>query len=197
MRKVADYIDGCFVEIYEKAIRNDQKTEKEGVAVFDSVPYVRIKPTNSKDVFDQPLNDEKKRRYADLFAKFESGEKVTVSGWPIEEWAQLDATQVATLKSAGILTVQALAELPENSLHRLPNGYISLKNRASDALSQRNSGEQVRVEFEQFRESYDARLSAMTEEITQLTQELAAVKASVSEPPKRKPGRPKKEPAEA
>lgn len=187
MKKVADYIDGSFVEIYEKAVKNEAESEKVGHPVFDSVPYVRIKPTNSKDVFDQPLNDEKKRRFADLYAKFQSGEEVKVSGWPISEWAQLDATQVETLKSAGILTVQALAEMPESGLHRLPSGYITLKTRAQDALSERNSGQQVRAEFEQFRASYDAKLAELSERFDLLTSELAEIKAA-----KPKRGRPKK-----
>lgn len=177
MKKVADYIDGCFVEIYERAVKDEEASEKAGHPVFVSIPYVKIKPTNSKDIFDQPLNDEKKRRYADLFAKFESGEEVTMSGWLIQEWAQLDATQVETLKSSGIFTVEALAEMPESGMHRLPSGYITLKERAQEALSDRNSGEQVRIEVAQMRESVDDRFAAIRVELDAMTEELGEGKA--------------------
>ncbi len=172
-RKVADYIDGCFVEIYDRAIKDEEASEKEGHPVFKPTPYVKIKATNSRDVFDQPLNSEKKRRYSELFAKFESGEEVVMSGWPIAEWGYLDATQVETLKSAGILTVEALAEMPESGMHRLPSGYITLKQRAGEALSQRNSSEQVRMEFETFAAEHEAKMATMNETIAGLAEDVA------------------------
>lgn len=190
--KVADYIDGCFVEIYDKAVKNEAETDSQGVPVFDNVPYVRIKPTNSKDVYDQPLNGDKKLKYAALYSRYEAGDEATPSGWPVEEFAQLDATQVATLKSAGILTVQALADITEHGFSRLPSGYIALKQKAQDALSQRNSAEQIRAEFDQLSKAYEERFSAMQEQILELTEEIVRVEGKIP----KKPGRPPKVPKE-
>lgn len=205
MRKqVVDYIDGCTVTIYEKSVKNEAESERQGVPVYDAMPYVRIKPTNSKDTFDQPLNGEKKQRYADLYAKYESGEAVAVSGWPVEEWPVLDVTQVTTLKSVGILTVQMLAEMPESGMHRLPAGYITLKEKAQKALSERHSGERLREELEAASMTLQEQIKEVVGQQQILTDELAATKSELKsvkaalDKLKPKRGRPAKEkPAEA
>lgn len=193
MRKVADYIDGCFVEIYEKPVKNEARSEAEGVPVFEPVPYVKIKPTNSKDVFDQPLSDDRKRRYSALFAKFEAGESNSMpSGWLISEWAAIDATQVETLKSAGIYTVEMLAELPENGMHRLPGGYITLKQKAQKALSEKNSSAQVRMDLETMRGMLESKLAEQAALVALLQTSLDEVLTRLSAvEQKPKSGRPK------
>jgi len=163
MRKVVDYIDGCFVEIYDRPVKNEKETETQGVAIFDSVPYVRIKPTNSRDTYDQPLTAEKKRRYQKLYESFEKGEVVALSGTPVEEFSQLDASQVHTLKSAGILTVQSLAEMSESGIHRLPAGYISLKEKAQKWLSKEHQYDRANEEIEKLRDQMNGQLVMIQE----------------------------------
>ena len=180
MLKVADYIDGCFVEIYERSVKNEKESDASGVATFDNKPYVRIKPTNSRDTYDQPINSEKKLRYSALWASFQSGEEVAMSGTPVEEWSQLDAAQVQTLKSAGILTVQALAEMSESGIHRLPAGYITLKQKAADWLGKENQFERAQEEIEKLRDE----LNGLRSIVNELVSEVDGLK--------KKPGRPRK-----
>ncbi len=177
VRKVADYIDGCMVEIYERPVKNEEKTEKEGIAIFDNVPYVRIKAANSRDVFDQPLNKDRRQRYPKLVDAFEKGENVALSGTPVEEWSFLDVAQVESLKSAGIMTVQGLAEMSESGLHRLPAGYITLKQKAQEWLS---SGDKDREE-----------IKSLQTQVADLLEAVEELKTNQ----KKAPGRPRKEAA--
>ena len=56
----------------------------------------------------------------------------------------LDITEVETLKSLNILTVQALAELNETGMHRLPQGFMGLKTKAAKWLNQGKEVEELR-----------------------------------------------------
>lgn len=157
MRSVKNFIDGIWIEIYDKAVKDDEASEKEGTPIYKNVPHMKKKAPNSRDWTDQPLtdsrrtppdhlSDEESRKYKELVKAFENDEEVPLDGTPLEQWPGIEASQIATLKSTGVVTVQALANLSEEGLHRLPTGYMSLKNKAKRWLEKTQGSDALKAE---------------------------------------------------
>lgn len=173
MRSAKGFVDGILVEIYDRAVKDEDASEKAGVPVFASSVYVKKRVPNSRDIYDQPAKSTDQAKYADLFIAFEAGKDVPLEGLPIDQWPALDVSQVETLRAASVFTVQSLADLHETGLHRLPVGYRNLKVKAQKWLA-------AGVENEQLRQQ-NAELLVRVE----------ALEANQ----KKKPGRPRKEKA--
>ena len=146
MKRAANFIDGIFVEIYEKAVKDEEASDKSDVPIYKTVTYIKKKIPNSRDVYDQPFKSTDAAKYPELLKHFESGETMTLDGTPIEQWPALDVSQVETLRAAGVPTVQALAALPESGMHRLPAGYIKLKQKAEKWLNQGKENDDLRAQ---------------------------------------------------
>lgn len=144
MKRVANFVDGVLVEIYEKAVKDEQASEKSDVPIYKTIPYIKKKIPNSRDVYDQPMKASDRTKYPELLRQFEAGEEAPLEGTPIDQWPALDVSQVETLKAASILTVQSLAALPESGMHRLPAGYTKLKQKAEKWLNQGQEVQELR-----------------------------------------------------
>lgn len=132
MRKAADIVNGVLVEIYDKAIKDDDASEKAGTPVFVNAVYIKKKVRNSRDVVDRKMHAKDREEYRELFGKFESGEKIEVNGWLISQWPRVDAVQVETLKGLNIYTVE---QLKAADVSQLPRGYLALQKQAEKDLS--------------------------------------------------------------
>lgn len=173
MRSVKNHVEGIWVEFYERPVKDEEASEKAGNPVFTTVVYCRKRIPNSRDIHDQPVNERDKSRFAELWAKFQSGEEQKVEGWLIDQWPRVDVSQVETLKAHNIYTVEMLADMPESGMHRMPTGYRDLINLAKRDLSA------------------DSRVDELEKRMAQLEKE----NAELRENQKKKPGRPKKEAA--
>jgi len=180
-REVTQIVDKVLVTIYDRPVKNEQKTEAENVPIYDNRVYIRKKAPNSRDIYDQPISSKDREKYADLLGKFEAGEKVAINGTPIEMFPLLDPAQVRTLQDAGVLTVQSLAELTESGMHRLPRGYMDLKYKAKKWLDQS-------VETDELRQSNEE-LKAQNAD---LLKRIEALEASKVTKVTKKRGRPRK-----
>lgn len=193
MRSVKNFIDGIWIEIYDKAVKDEEASEKAGTPIYKNVPHMKKKAPNSRDWTDQPLTDsrrippehlkdEEARKYRELVSAFDNDEEVPLDGTPLEQWPGIEASQIATLKSVGVVTVQALADLSEAGLHRLPTGYMSLKNKAKSWLEKTQGNEALKAENDKLK----SQLETMQEQIAELQANQ-----------KKKPGRPPKQESEA
>ncbi len=144
MRSVKGFVNGVLIEIYDRAVKDEDASEKQDIPVFNSSVYIKKKVPNSRDLYDQPAKSADYDKYPDLFTAFEAGKDVPLEGLPIEMWPALDVAQVATMKAANIYTVQALANLAETGLHRLPVGYRNLKTKAQKWLANSDENELLR-----------------------------------------------------
>jgi len=170
-RRTVGVVDGVFVEIYERPVKDDVESEKQGCPIFKSSMYIRKKVPNQRDIYDQPVKSTDREKYGELFRRHETGEAVALEGTPIEQWPQLDASQVATLKAGGVHTVQQLANMPETG-GALPNAYRSLKFKAADWL--KGEGSEVRILRDEV-EAREAHIAKQDDIIADLQKRLEAL----------------------
>lgn len=104
---------------YDKAVKTNE-VAKNGLPVFKNVTYIEIRlKDNSTEVFNQPVTDEKIRRFPKEYALYQLSKKQVENGTPLEQFAFLTAAEIATCKSRGVFTVEALAGLDIDKVQSL------------------------------------------------------------------------------
>lgn len=149
MRSVTGIIDNVWIEIYDKAVKDEEASEKSDVPIYRSSVYIKKRVPNSRDIYDQPVKSTDRENYRELFEMFERGEQAPLDGTPIDQWPGIDVASIESLKAANIFTVQALANMPETGMYRLPAGFMNLKSKAKKWLE---SGAEVERLKEQNKE---------------------------------------------
>lgn len=111
--------EGVAARFYDRSVKTS-KIDDNGMPVFENVTYVEIRmKDNNTDVYDQPADKEKIRRFPLEYQRYQLERKQIKDGTPLNQFAFLDAAQIDTLKVRGIFTVEALAELPEEKAAQL------------------------------------------------------------------------------
>lgn len=104
---------------YDKAVKTSS-VARNGLPIFKNVTYVEIRlKDNSTEVFNQPAGQDKIRRFPKEYALYQMAKKQTADGTPLEQFAFLDAAEIATCKSRGVFTVEMLAALPDDKIQDL------------------------------------------------------------------------------
>ena len=103
--------DGVIARFYDRAVKTDTLSS-DGLPKFKLQCFceIRIKDNNS-EVYDQPATEEKIRRFPAEYARYCLAKKQVESGTPLEQFAFLDAAEIASLKLRGIHTVEDLTHL--------------------------------------------------------------------------------------
>lgn len=163
--------DGVFATFYDEAIEDKAASKKQGYPVFNDILYIRIQIPNSVDCVPRPANDKDKARFPKSWEAYRTGKEPAESGFPLEEWAGLSATETAMLRALSIKTVEQLAATPDSGIHRLGPAGHSLKKRAQKFLDSQGENEKL------------------LQRIKELERKLEKVETSTSEEPKRRPKR--------
>lgn len=104
--------EGVFARFYDRAVKTGKLSDN-GLPKFKNVCFceIRIKDNNS-EVYDQPASEDKIRRFPVEYARYQMSKKQAETGTPIEQFAFLSIAEIETLKTRGIFTVEALAQIP-------------------------------------------------------------------------------------
>ena len=140
------YEDGVFATFYDDALPNPTKTKKEGFAVFDEVPMIRIQVPNQLDCVPRPIQDADKERFPKSWEAYKTGREPAETGFPLEQWPQLTAGELKVCQANQIKTVEQLAEVADNNLHRLGQGGVGLKTRAVKFIQSLGETDHLRQE---------------------------------------------------
>lgn len=168
---------------YFKAKQHKAKSVQEGRPIFRQLPYVKILiPGDSRNIVDRPVNDTDKKRWPREWRSFEERQENVEEGTPIQEWPFLNVAQVAEFTAMNIRTVEQLANLSDTGLDRIGTGARALQARAKSFLKPAAENEVAQ------REEKQAMLRRISELEAKLEQALHIA------PPKRKRGRPRKNP---
>ena len=127
--------DSCVPLFYLREVQNKARSDVEGRVCFDQKEYVEIFVPGEKTLRpNRPVTDADKKRWPVAYAKFQRTREETLDGTPVEQWPYLNRAQVAEMKANGIMTVEAIADVPDGLIDRLgPNGR-DLQTRAMQFL---------------------------------------------------------------
>ena len=175
-----------FPRFYTEAVPNNFKSEKQGFPVFENRDFIEIHIAgDSKNIVVREVRESDKTRFPTQWAQYKANQEQVPEGFPLEQWPQLNAAQVATLKAMKIRTVETLAELPDSSLQNIGMGARELQKKARDFLSGQNSVAAVKKELEAEK--------AEKAEMQKMMQKMQAQIAELAKSQKKKPGRKKAE----
>lgn len=104
---------------YDKAVKTEEVAAN-GLPIFKDVTYIEIRlKDNNTEIFNQPANAEKIKRFPREYALYQLSKKQAENGTPLEQFAFLTAAEIATCKSRGVFTVETLAGLDFEKVQNL------------------------------------------------------------------------------
>ena len=194
------------VRFYMRTEPNNFETEKQGVPIFFSEPYVEIMvPGNQHTIIETPVRAEHKRRFPQQWAIFEASQKTAdemqIIGTPLEQWPAISRQQAEELKGKRFYTVQQIANCTEQQAQGMGMLASSLRQKAQAFLAAAQDSALAMhqgAEIERLRAEQAEKDRKHAEEIRKQAEEMAELRAMVeAQAGKRGPGRPKKEQVEA
>ena len=163
-------------------VKNNFKSDVEKRPIFEEKIFIKkLVPGDSTLVIDRPVRETDIEEFPVEWARFEQKKEQKVAGTPIEAWAIISDTQKAEFKAMHIYTIDQLANLPDNAGDKIM-GFNDLRTKARAFIA----AAQDAAMFDKIRAETDAKLAQQEEEMAQL-------RALVTELSAKKAGRPKKE----
>ena len=136
---------------------------KNGLPVFKNVTYIEIRlKDNSTEVFNQPATDEKIRRFPKEYALYQLSKKQVENGTPLEQFAFLTAAEIATCKSRGVFTVEALAGLDIDKVQSLG---LQDEHVLAEMFLEKSNNNKMLDDFAKKEVEYERALEALREQL--------------------------------
>lgn len=138
---VYEFDKRLLVVFYKGATYQSFASEKEGRPIFKEEDYIKIfTPGDKNTVIDRPVSEIDKKRFADRYAKYNSGNQDQYgTGTPLKVWPRITVAQVAEMGALNIYTVEQLAEVPDTLAQRIMGSH-ELRRQAKSFLDS-NSAE--------------------------------------------------------
>ena len=192
----------------EGTVRNEKLSEG-GPPVYDRVYQVEIsavgqkqsrprytilrivqgKEEPSRDLMNITGSDGAKRattayeRFKRAFEEYRSNAEPTTSGVPLEHWPLMTTELVRAFKDVGVLSVEDLANAPDNTAQNVRGEFFRWRSKAKAWLEEaRQAGGDVQARAE---------LAEVREQLAEAQKQIAELLAVANTAPKR--GRPRKE----
>ena len=147
---------------YDKAVKTNE-VAKNGLPVFKNVTYIEIRlKDNSTEVFNQPATDEKIRRFPKEYALYQLSKKQVENGTPLEQFAFLTAAEIATCKSRGVFTVEALASLDIDKVQSLG---LQDEHVLAEMFLEKSNNNKMLDDFAKKEVEYERALEALREQL--------------------------------
>jgi hypothetical protein len=163
-------------------VKNNFKSDVEKRPIFEEKIFIKkLVPGDSTLVIDRPVRDTDIEDFPVEWARFEQKKEQKVAGTPIEAWTIVSETQKAEFKAMHIYTIDQFANLPDNAGDKIM-GFNDLRTKARAFIA----AAQDAAMFDKIRAETDAKLAQQEEEMAQL-------RALVTQLSAKKAGRPKKE----
>lgn len=147
---------------YDKSVKTNE-VAKNGLPVFKNVTYIEIRlKDNSTEVFNQPATDEKIRRFPKEYALYQLSKKQVENGTPLEQFAFLTAAEIATCKSRGVFTVEALAGL---DIDKVQNLGLQDEHVLAEMFLEKSNNNKMLDDFAKKEVEYERALEALREQL--------------------------------
>ena len=177
-RQVADNLNderNVAARFYDKAVKTENLSS-EGLPVFKNVTYVEIRlKDNNTEVFNQPATSEKIRRFPKEYALYKLAKEKIKNGTPLNQFAFLNAAEIATCESRGIFTVEDLAKLDENKALSLG---LTHEKRLAEAFIKRAKNNTAVADFLEKEQQYKDEIENLKNENLMLKQKISELSKS-------------------
>jgi hypothetical protein len=136
--------DTLWVRFLNHAVRNAEKSDKEGRLVCEDREYIQINAPGDKttEIFRE-ATDADKKRFPLHYAAFKERGSDAVVGTPLKDWAPITKGMVEELSFHKIKTVEQLAGITDGHLPQVGPGVRDLRQRAIDWLANAKQGAPV------------------------------------------------------
>lgn len=194
------------VRFYERAVRNDFMSQKEGRPIFATADYVEINvPGDNTLTLDVPVNEDHKHRFPIQWARYQNskgtGADGQIIGTPLEQWPQIDRAQAAELRALKFLTVDSIADASDAQMQRIgmiagmaPHAFrdkarrfLNVARGDAEANSRAEEIEALRKENERIRLEAEERDRRSQEALATLQKQMATLIDNMPGKPGRKP----------
>jgi hypothetical protein len=144
-----------YVTFETRSIEDREATIQEGHYVGRDVDYAIITPAGSKDRIERVVSEwftqleenvraervpaEWVKHFRSVYDDFKAGREAVLNGTSILDWPGLSPSQVKTLQSLRLMTIEDVSVMNEESISRLGMGGRALKQRAVDYLAAANN----------------------------------------------------------
>ena len=129
------------VMFYVRSVHNPVKSQQAGRRMHDMMDYVKMHaPGEQMQVIDRPVVEDDKRRFPRQWEQFQRGRQQIPDGTPIDLLFPSHPHIADNLRSYGVHTIEACAEMSQPALDSIGMGAQDYKNRASDYLAAANDG---------------------------------------------------------
>lgn len=157
------------VKFYKRPVKLENESIEQGRPIFQEFDFIKILvPGDALTEIDTYVTEAHKSRFPIQWANYmnRQGSTESFSGTPITEWPQVSASQAEELKGIKFHTVESIAHASDQQLQKI--GMIA-------GMSPHNFRERAKKFLNLAEES--AQISKRDEELTQLREENAKIKA--------------------
>jgi hypothetical protein len=165
-----------FVQFFMEAVKNEFESDKQGRAIFNDTPMIRIITPGSRDVMVNKATKSYQNRFPLHWERFMKQMEQQVEGTPLEQVPFLTVSEVAELKYLHCLSLEQLASMSDTNGNRIM-GFNKMRQRAKDFLAAAQNMapiSQLRAELEE----KTVQMSIMQGQIDQLIQTNTVLNAS-------------------
>ncbi len=173
---------------------NTGATASTGIQTYDNVLVAYVSPINSKSNVAHEIertlpdgqthtNARNAARFGEQVKLFKAGLGAETQGTPLRDLIGMTPATSMNMKARGIYTIEMLADMPDQAGHDIM-GFWELRDRAKKHIEHREKNAPM-VKLEAMEAAHKA-------ETDSLKRQLDELRALVSEPQKRGPGRPPK-----
>ena len=142
---------------------------KAGRKIFKDTEYVEILvPGDKYSIIKRQVFDMDRRRFADTYARFKSGQQETISGTPLSSLVWMSESRVKEYEFFNILTVEQLAQASDGSQVAQVMGFQEDKRKAQNFLSTSESDAPI-AEMRAKLDERDAQLQLLQTQLAELS----------------------------
>lgn len=128
-------------QFFLEPVKLEFKSQQEGRPYFEDREFVRILiPGDRLSSAVEPVNDEHRARWPEVYAAFKAGTEAPLEGTPLREWPQITQSHVKELAHFNIATLEQLAGVNDAQLQHLGPGMRTLRENAKKTLEIAASG---------------------------------------------------------
>lgn len=160
-----------------KLVEDTEETLNQGKVVMKEIEWIEI-IVDERNKIDRPAKPQDKIKYKEIYTAWVEGREPPLEGSPLSEWPMLSKTEVDRLNRSGLRSVEDLAQASDTLLERCGPTFRTKREAARKFLESDDSIRTKLQVVEKENETLKTKLDEQSEQITHLTQRLAALEGA-------------------